>query len=677
MNDNGVVKSSSDVWDEFLKQYYHDNIIDLAKQYPEQRSLEVKYEDIDKWNLDIAQELLDKPDHVLAHIQEALRRYDVLGALSLETAHVRISGVPTKTELNGSLVKDIDKLITIRGLVRKASNIQIHTDIAVFKCLRCDHVQRMAQQDDRFIEPFTCENDVCGRKGPFQELLSEAIMESRQIIEAQQPPEEVTGSQTAHGLKVVLKDDLTGTCRCGDRVIIAGILRVQRRATSNGKAASLDIYLLANHITVEDKEYENTEITEEDKNMIKQLARDPDIYSKLIKSLAPSISGYNEIKEAIVFQLFGGITRTMEDGIRLRGCMHVLLVGDPGVAKSQLLRYSANLSPRGIYTIGTGASAAGLTAAAVKDQFQDGRWVLEAGAFVQADKGYVAVDEIEKLQAKDQAGLHEALEQQTVSIAKAGIVTTMNARCSCLAAANPKYGRFDRYEGLAEQIGLSPPLLSRFDLIFIILDEPDPRRDATVAKHIVKARQGAQTEHKPAISRDVFRKYIAYAQREISPVLSADAARVIEKFYLDVRKRRIDSKSPVPITPRSLEALIRLSEASARIRLSNDVSIADVERAIALIEASMRQAMTDPETGEFDDGMISGGMSQSQRGRISTVLSIIKELQKQNSGGASLSKIIECAVKQRMTEEQGVNILNRLKQDGSIIEGSRDYYRIG
>lgn len=675
MSASDPVCSSPDAWDDFLKKYYHENILKLAKEYPDNRSIEIKFRDINNWSLEIAQELLDKPDVVLRHIQAALQSYSLPADVSLEKAHIRIINLPEKLKIDGSLNEHIGKLVSIQGMVQKASTRQIHTITAAFKCQRCGHTQRIEQPGNKFVEPFECDNNDCGRKGPFQEVPSEAINVDRQVIEVCEPPEERTANQAVHGMRVVLDDDLAGLCNCGDRVEVAGILRALRRTSSSGKFPQLDLYIDAISLVREVKEYENLVITKADEEQIKKLACDPDIYSKLVRSIAPSIYGYDEIKEAIVLQLFRGVSRKGEGGTSLRGNIHVLLVGDPGVAKSQLLRYTASLAPRGIHTIGTGSTKAGLTAAAVKDQFHEGRWTLEAGALVQADKGYIAVDELEKLHKDDQVGLHEALEQQTVSIAKAGITTTLNARCSCLAAANPKYGTFDRYESLPGQIGLSPPLLSRFDLIFLIQDVPDPKRDKAVIRHVLKTRWEGSAELKPPVEQNILRKYIAYAQREISPVPSKEASLAIEDYYLAVRKKGTDPNSPVPITVRSAEALIRLSEASTRVRLSNEVSIEDVQRAIRLVEASMGQVMTDPETGALDSGMISTGVSKSQRDRMNNLRSLIEDMQTEYHGAVPLQDIIEKAAEAQIKEDYIKSSLDKLKQSGDIIEVKRDHYK--
>ncbi|EQD70393.1 replicative DNA helicase Mcm, partial [mine drainage metagenome] len=313
--------------------------------------------------------------------------------------------------------------------------------------------------------------------------------------------------------------------------------------------------------------------------------------------LAPTIKGMEQEKEAIALQLFGGVEKHHEDGIRVRGDINVLLIGDPGVAKSQLLRYITDVAPRGIYTSGKGATAAGLTAAAVKDDFAGGRWVLEAGMLVLADGGMAIIDELDKMSAEDRSAMHEVLEQQTVSIAKAGITATLNARCPVLAAANPKWGRFDSTKSIAEQIDLPPTLLSRFDVIFSIMDRPEEKRDRFLASRILRAHRdwearpsavGPSSTGAP-LPPDRLKKYIAYARKTIRPVLTDGALTALEDYYVNVRKQGEEPNAPVPITARQLEALVRLSEAAARARLSPSVEPTDAQRAIQIMENFLRR----------------------------------------------------------------------------------------
>jgi replicative DNA helicase Mcm len=318
----------------------------------------------------------------------------------------------------------------------------------------------------------------------------------------------------------------------------------------------------------------------------------------------------------------------------LRGNIHIALIGDPGIAKSQLLRKAIHISPRGVFTSGKTSSAAGLTAAVVKDPFNDG-WTLEGGAAVMASGGILAVDEIGQIREEDKSALHEVMEQGTVSIAKAGIVARLQADCGLLAAGNPKTGYFDRNNPFSEQVGLSPALWSRFDLIFIMLDDPDPKTDREISSHILTNHHiggmiqnktyskcsthteeevsRAKMEIEAPISEEMLRKYIAYARVNVYPVTTPEVWKSIQEFYLDIRNMKlVDTRSPVPITARCLEALQRLSEASARMRLSDTVSREDVEFAKKVFIVSLKDVGIDVETGKLDASIVNCGKSQSQ-----------------------------------------------------------------
>lgn len=353
--------------------------------------------------------------------------------------------------------------------------------------------------------------------------------------------------------------------------------------------------------------------------------------------------------------------------------MHILIVGDPGIGKSQILKYVSKLAPRGIYTSGKGTSGVGLTAAAVRDDL--GGWSLEAGALVLGDKGNVCVDELDKMREEDRSAIHEALEQQTISIAKAGIMATLNSRCSVLAAANPKFGRFDRYKSIAEQMNLPSPILSRFDLIFIIEDKPNAERDHDLAGHILKIHQDSTIPY--VIEPELMRKYIAYARKSVQPTLTKEAAEVLQDFYVTMRSGAIDEESPVPITARQLEALVRLAEASARIRLSNEVLKEDAQRAIKLQEDCMKQVGYDPDTGKVDIDKVEGRTSKSERDKINIIIDVIKELSDEYEGSAPKNIVYaELADKYNVGEEKVDEVINMLKSKGVIYEPTSDHYKV-
>ena len=380
----------------------------------------------------------------------------------------------------------------------------------------------------------------------------------------------------------------------------------------------------------------------------------------------------------------------MPDGRRIRGDIHILLVGDPGTAKSELLSYMSRLSPRGIYATGRAASGPGLTAVATRDEFGEGRWTLEAGALVLADKGLACLDELDKMNPQDRSAIHEALEQQRISVAKAGITAVLQARCSVLAAANPKFGRFDEHKYISEQIDLPPTLLSRFDIIFAMIDRPEAGKDRQLAEHILRGHQVGEIlkrreegstapetreleePYLPHFSPDFLRKYVAYAKR-VYPVMTDEAIEIIERKYLEIRKTGEGAGSSVPITPRQLEAIIRLSEGSARLRLSENVGPEDAERAVRIVEYWMGKVAG--EEGRFDIDIIQTGISQSQREQIIVLRDIINELAGPE-GVADYEDIV------RMAQERGIPPakvdawLKRWSQEGEIYSPAKNKYKL-
>ena len=509
-----------------------------------------------------------------------------------------------------------------------------------------------------FVEP-----DGCGTEGCTYRKLTLVPKRSSfvdaQKLRIQESPEGLRGGEQPQTIDVDVTDDITGTVAPGDRVVINGILRSQQRITHGNKSTFFDIHLEANSIEVGEKEFEEVSISEKDEEEIQRLSADPGIYRKITHSIAPTIYGNEEVKEAIALQLFGGITKNMPDGTHLRGDIHCLLIGDPGIAKSQILRYVVRLSPRGIYTSGQSSTSAGLTATAVKDEFGDGRWTLEAGALVLADMGIAAVDEMDKMNKEDRSALHEAMEQQSISVAKAGITATLKSRCALLGAANPKLGRFDEYADIGEQINMPPTLLSRFDLIFILADKPDHQRDEAIAEHILKAHgtgeliaqhareplEGVDEEYiqrelapvMPEIEPAMLRKYVAYAKRTCFPILSPAAKEVLVGYYMRLRDLA-DATKPVPVTARQLEALVRLAEASARIRLARTIEAPDAERVVRIVDTCLRQVAYDPKTGTFDIDKVTTGISKGRRDLIRAIKDAIRD-NADSSGRAQIAEI--------------------------------------
>lgn len=681
---------------EFFREYYSDEVSELAQKYPnEKRSLYIDFDDLYVFDHDLAEDVRSQPGQLIEYAEEALELYDLPADISLQQAHVRIFNLPESVDIREMRIHDdhVGSLISIQGIVRKATDVRPKIIGAVFECQRCGTMNTRPQVEDRFDEPNQCVG--CEREGPFRLDFDQSEFVDAQTIRVQESPEDLIGGETPKSIDVNIEDDIVGSLTPGDHVTVVGALHIEQVSDDNSRF--FDLYMDGVTVTQDDKEFDNMDITSADESAIEELAQRDDIFSLVVDSIAPTIYGYNTQKLAIALQLFGGVPKKLPDGSEIRGDFHLLMVGDPGTGKSMLLSYIDNIAPRSVYTSGKGASSAGLTASAVRDDFgDDGQWTLEAGALVLADKGVAAIDELDKMDDNDRSAMHEALEQQQVSISKAGINATLKSRCSLLAAANPVYGRFDRYESLPQQINLEPALISRFDLIFTVTDVPDPERDAELADHIIESNYaGEMNAHKenvsdssittsqvenatqsvvPEIEPDLLQKYIAYAKRNCIPTMTPEAQSEIKEFYVDLRTEGIDEDDPIPVTARKLEALVRLSEASARVRLSEEVTVEDANRAIKIVRSCLEDIGIDPETGEFDADVIATGQSKTQRDRDKTVESIIRDLQDDSGDGVHIDEIRD------IVEEVGLDVdlereLEDLHQRGMIYEPQQGYFK--
>ncbi|MEF8830584.1 MAG: minichromosome maintenance protein MCM [Halobacteriales archaeon] len=682
---------------QFYRNYYREAIGELAQEYPgERRSLHVDWQDLYVFDQQLAEDYLSQPDQLQEYAEEALRLYDLPVDVSLGQAHVRVHNLPEATEIREIRARHVNTLVSVQGIVRKATSVRPKIQEAAFECQRCGTLTRIPQTGGDFQEPHECQG--CERQGPFSINFDQSEFVDSQQIRIQESPEGLRGGETPESIDVHIEDDVTGQVTPGDHVTVTGVLHLEQQGSGNEKSAVFDVYMDGVSVEIEDEEFEEMDITEADKRRIVELSNDDDIYEKMVDSMAPSIHGYREEKLAIVLQLFSGVTKHLADGSRTRGDLHMLLIGDPGTGKSMLLQYVQNIAPRSVYTSGKGSSAAGLTAAAIRDDFGDGQqWSLEAGALVLADKGVAAVDEIDKMAPDDRSAMHEALEQQSVSISKAGINATLKSRCSLLAAANPKYGRFDEYEPIPEQIELEPALVSRFDLIFTVTDHPDEDEDTELAEHILQKNYAgelstqqsklaaanvsdeqvadAAEDIEPEIDAELLRKYVAFARSNVFPTMTEAAREAMRDFYVDLRLKGEGEDQPVPVTARKLEALIRLAEASARVRHADYVAEEDAERAIDIVRSSLQDIGVDPETGQFDADMIETGTSKSQRDRIQTLKQLIAEIEEEYEEGAPVETVLERADEVGMEASKAETEIENLKQKGELYEPSTDHLR--
>ncbi|HVL88058.1 MAG TPA: minichromosome maintenance protein MCM [Candidatus Thermoplasmatota archaeon] len=678
-------------WERFFQKYYKPKINEAALAYPEKRSVEVDFWDIDRHDPQLGEFLLQNPNVAIFTAEQGLRAIDV--PLDEKPAlHFRPRNLPpstAKVDVRNLRARHLGKLVAIEGLVKRASDVRPKIQDAAFKCLRCGAIIKEPQDEHMvFKEPLECYEDQggCARQSNFKLLTERSRFVDSQVLDIQEAPETMRGGEQPQRLKVHVEDDLCGQLWPGDRVLVNGILRSSVQKKSGVKLTVLEIHLEVVSVEPQQKEFQEIDVTPEDEAEIIRFSKDPEIYYKMVRSLAPEIYGMETEKLALVLQLFGGVEKRTESGTHLRGDIHILMVGDPGVAKSQLLRYVTRLAPRAIYTSGKSSTAAGLTASAVRDE-TDGRWNLEAGALVLADRGVAAIDEMDKMDENDRSAMHEAMEQQTISIAKAGITATLNSRCSVLGAANPKDGRFEEYASIPEQIDMPPALLSRFDVIFPLTDKPEVRRDDALASHILgvhraggirryreqneeglytaEQQREASVHIEPDIPRPFLRKYVAHSKRTCFPVLGETAMARIREHYVGLRRQALAQGGPIPMTPRQLEAIVRLAEASARLRYSNEATVEDVDRAIGIVDYYLKRVAGD-ERG-IDAGMLATGVSQSQRDRIHAILEIVRELAAGESEGAAVEDIVAKAQERAsIPPEKTRETLQKLNEQGRL-----------
>ncbi|KAE8350260.1 DNA replication licensing factor MCM4 [Aspergillus coremiiformis] len=586
---------------------------------------------------------------------------DLVGEVETKAFKVLPFGLDSSVNMRDLDPADMDKLVSIKGLVIRATPIIPDMKEAFFRCQICNHGVQVDIDRGKIAEPTICPRPACKERNSMEIIHNRCVFADKQVIKLQETPDSIPDGQTPHSVALCVYDELVDVCKAGDRVEVTGIFRcnpVRVNPRQRTQKALFKTYVDVLHVQKVDRrkmgidvttiEQELSEqaagdaeqtrkITAEEEEKIKRTASRPDVYKLLSRSLAPSIYEMDDVKKGILLQMFGGTNKSFQKGgnPRYRGDINVLLCGDPSTSKSQLLRYVHKIAPRGVYTSGKGSSAVGLTAYVTRDP-DTRQMVLESGALVLSDGGICCIDEFDKMNESTRSVLHEVMEQQTVSIAKAGIITTLNARTSILASANPIGSRYNPNLPVPQNIDLPPTLLSRFDLVYLVLDRVDEQEDRRLAKHLVNM----YLEDKPENASDeeilpveFLTAYITYAKTKVHPVLTPAAGRALSDAYVNMRKLGDDIRSSdrrITATTRQLESMIRLSEAHARMRLSPEVTADDVEEAVRLIRSAIKQAATDSRTGLIDMGLLTEGTSASERRQREAlkrgVLAVIDEL---------------------------------------------------
>ena len=623
------------------------------------------------------------PDRILAAFSRAIKetlqtRFPDYAEKIKDEIRVRLVNFPLERSLRQINSETIGRITSVSGMVVRASEVKPLAKELVFVCpdghpTKIIHVKGMSVS-----VPIMCDHANCKQR-EFELKPEESTFLDFQILRLQELPEDLPPGQLPHYIDITIKQDLVDNARPGDRIILTGMVRVEQESiagVSRGHSGLYRLRIEGNNIeylggrgTKTSRKTEREEISPEEEKAIKTLSTNPDVYDRLVDSFAPHIQGQTLIKEAILLLVVGSTQRVLGDGSKIRGDINVFLVGDPGTAKSEMLKFCARIAPRGLYTSGRGSTAAGLTAAVVRDK--TGIMMLEAGAVVLGDQGLVCIDEFDKMKPEDRSALHEVMEQQSASIAKGGIVATLNARTSILAAANPMYGKYDPFKNITENVNLPIPLLTRFDLIFVVRDIPSKERDEKIARHIIELHTPQGTDKRSIIDVDILTKYLAYAKR-ISPILTKEAEEKILDYYLEMRN--VDSEEMITVTPRQLEGIIRLSTARARLLMKDKVEEEDAERAIYLIQSMLQDAGVDVNTGKVDLGVLQG-RPRSEVSKMQLFMDVLKSLEGDSKVPVDEKTFVEELEKtEKFSEDEARTYIQRMLREASIYESKPGHY---
>jgi len=598
----------------------------------------IDYHDLYEWNPDFSLVILNIFPRQLPRLESTTGK------------PIRFINLIETTPIRNINSGNINQLIQTQGIVTRATLGRSQLKTATWICRTCGGRQEV-EQDTQFLKkPVEC--NVCQKKVQWELDLERSKYIDYQEVHIQESPDQLPPGETPITFSVTLLGDLVKSANPGDRVNIVGVVSVEQ-ASPTDKKLELKRTLIANNVEVINKDLELMDFTEKDLSEITELTKEDYLYEHIAHSIAPNCYGYDHIKKGIALML-AGAEREQQGLTWRRGDSHILLVGDPGVYKSQFLQLTSKIAPRGMLTTGRGSTAAGLTAAAISDG--DG-WVIEAGAMVLADKGVCCIDEMDKMKARDRDAIHPAMEQQVVMKNAAGKNVILNSRCSVLAAANPIHGRWNEYQTVAENLNpkkFPPTLLSRFDLVFIILDKPDKEADREVARIILNTSTRPTMEPIPPA---LLKKYFSYC-KQVKPKINEQVMGYVEDYYVELRRRNKDN-SAVAITPRQLESIRRLIFASARLHMRKVATLEDAKNALELFEKSMTDVGVDPLTGKMDIDLLEVGQSKTMTDLILVIERTVKQLREESSDGRCGEDELVMRVNRMGVEEDKVRSMLR------------------
>ena len=693
---------SKELWEILFTRYFQDDIYKLAKSFPHKRDLVVPYELIGNgWSDDAVKFFITHPEIALNDAYDTLHAFTLPIKFSNEMkerwtseTHIKISGFPS-IGIRDIRHKSLNTFVSVSGVILRKTDVKFQIIRAAFKCKRCDQVTEVYEGGVFFVEPFECENDVCGRKGPFKLVEKDCVWADKRKIRLQETFNEIQGGEQNLS---VLDSIMLGDVDCpplGSIITVSGILKGIQTVLNGQK--TLDYYPLLEVVNIEAQDKEKTiESTLEDLKEMEKMAEDRNIIDRLVASTVPSVLGHEKIKEACLCCIVSPDYFLLPDGRKLRGPSHVMLCGDPGVAKSVMLQAMIGYVPRAQYAAGRSASSKGLTVAVTKDKggWGEGAWVAEAGMLVLADRAFAVIDELDKFEKEEQRDLNTVLEHGMIPVRKAGINRDFHARVPIVASLNPKYGRFDRYVPYPKQLNVPPDFLSRFDLIFMMLDEPNEYKDNMTGDHITNIWKKATEVHQeefhdvaeitvkwgkdrymPKISLDMMRKWIHEAKK-IKVRITEECRKALNDYFLQIRKSQSgDPDAAIPIAWRTLDGMMRQLICQTRLRHGKVTEMRDVERVKALLQESFK-VMIDPATGKMDSDIISTGIGKSQRDRIRVLKEVIRVLQDEMKSAAPLNDIVKRAVEAGMKKDDVEDMIHKLKTAGELLEASNERYRL-
>jgi len=640
------------------------------------RSLDIDYNHIIAVMPDVAEQLLIRPNEIIQTFEDAVTLIVRSYFGKERKLHVRIYNLP-KTLLPKQVdTSHINKFIQIEGVVTRLSPIKPFIQVAVYVCPECgEEIKRYQKPYANFTyKPRKCPS--CGSRDIRRDD-EKSVFLNYQSLRLQDPPERLSGGVIPRYIDALLIDDLVDTVVPGDRVLVTGTLKVVEEKYE--KRPIPKTVFIINHVTKLTKDIDDIELSAEDVQKIEEearLAREGKInlVERMVASIAPSIHGWKKEKLGLLLALFSGDDQVLPDGTTQRHRIHVLMAGDPAVSKSHLLEFLEKIAPRAQLASGESSSGAGLTAAVVKGE--DGDWVLEAGTLVLADRGYALIDELDKMNAEDRTRFHRPMEQGDIRINKAGINATLNARTCVIAAANPKYGQWSRMKSLREQIDLPPTILSRFDLIFVMLDEPDEDRDDKIFSAIASRWKRSKEHMKPPYDPEFLKKYITYAKKKIKFVeLTEEAEQYLRQFYLKTRLEAMsEDVQTLPITTRQAQALLRLAEAHARLHLRDKILVEDAKVAKDLMLYALSKSAVDIDTGRIDLAIWEFGKPMRELKDEEIVEALVKRLD-MGEHGAPIDDIVMEAKMYNLTKRQVMTALRNLMDEGKVYSPRTGFYR--